>query len=175
MAYGDNEQNLPTKAAGWAGGILVFLLSKFLRGNFLAPLAFSVLFVLLLRKTRTDPFNLSMMQGLALGQAGWFILGVLFVPSMWATVVPDIVLTIVLVGWLLMRVSIAPIVMIFLYELASLAINATMLLSADTSSNTFRALIVHCLWRVMVIGFGIAYLVADRRKRDDAGIASVFE
>ena len=164
MSYGDSDdgQSLPSKVGGWIAFAVSFVLAKFIGAMFFIPLALSGLAFFLLRKLRSDPIYVSAMEGLALGQVGWFIVGAIAMPALWSNVALDIIIVFALILWLLLRLSIWPAVLLIIYEVISLFVNGMALAAADPMSAPFKALLVHILWRVLIIAFGCAYLIFGR-------------
>ena len=168
MAYADHndEQSLPKKVGGWLLFAAGFGFSKFVGATFLVPFACSALALFLLRKFRSDPSSLTVTLALALGHVSWFVAGAILMPALLGQVGLDILIISALVAWTLLRVSIAPVALLMAYELFSLVVNGVALSEAPTMSLPFRALLVHILWHLLTIGFGVAYLAFGRTPKD---------
>jgi hypothetical protein len=134
--------------------------------TFLIPLIFAGAAYFILFKLRPARQEIMMMTALTVAQLAWFVLGVAIAPEMISSVGIDIVATAILVAWLLYGFSTAAIITLAIFEAIGLIMNGFLLAATDPASTAFRALLVHIVLRVAIIGYGIAYFVGKRLNPD---------
>ena len=89
-------------------------------------------------------------------------------PSGLSAVGLDIVLTSTLLAWLLWRPVVLPMVMLILLQVLSLVVNIDAIAATQVNSLPFKALLVHIVLRLLIIGFGIAFVVRARQEAASA-------
>jgi hypothetical protein len=84
------------------------------------------------------------------GHALWLLLA-LALPGTWRSVLPDLVLYLAGIVWLIRRPSLGPLYFLGAYQLFSLAINVKTIVAFPVSSPSHKALVVHIIWRVLAL------------------------
>jgi hypothetical protein len=169
MAYGDDQvsANPVARFGGIALGVGLFALGGFI------PMLLTFVALFAVKKLFPRLSDTAVLfAGLAAGQWLWFVVGAAIAPDMWLGVAPDLIVGAALTAWFIARPSVLPAALLMAFELVGLGMNGWMMTQVALSSPDGKALILHMILRLAIIGSGIWYL---RRRRDVRGVAEAFE
>jgi hypothetical protein len=169
MAYGDDQISAnPVARFGALGlGVGIYLLGGFIP----VLLTFAALFVLKKLCPQLSETAVTF-AALATGQLLWFLAGATIVPGSWLAIAPDLVIGAVLLGWFVVRPSVVPAALLIAFEVAGLGMNGWVLKDLGVSNPAGKALILHIILRLAIIGSGIWYIL---RRNDVPVAAEAFE
>lgn len=169
MAYGDDQvsQNPVARFGSVVLGLGVYFLGGFIPVLLVAAAAFAInkLFPRL-----SEPASL--FAGLSAGQLLWLLVGAIMAPAMWAAIAVDLAIGGVLLAWFLARPSVAPAALIILFQFVGLGMNLWLLNDAGLANPVGKALVLHIILRLTILGTGIWYIL----KRNETPVAAeIFE
>jgi hypothetical protein len=97
------------------------------------------------------------------GHTLWLVLA-LALPGTWRSVLPDLVLYLAGIVWLIRRPSPGPLYMLGAYQLLSIAINVKTILAFPIGSASHKALLVHISWRLLALDLMTRLFLVPRRR-----------
>jgi hypothetical protein len=101
------------------------------------------------------------------GHALWLILAIALLPGMWRSVLPDLVLYLAGIVWLIRRPSPGPLYLLGAYQLFSLAVNVNTIVTFPIGSPSHKALVVHIIWRVLALALMTRLFFVLRRGKPE--------
>lgn len=138
--------------AGCAGALGGFLLSRYCQACMWIPLIATVIvggLLFLTPRYRRSP----MLPSIAIqsGHMFWMILGLLVAPAMVLRILPDVLILLIGITWLMLRPGLACVVFLTLYQVLSLAVNVRLASVVAVDSLACKALVAHIVLRILSI------------------------
>jgi hypothetical protein len=161
------------QAVGGLGGALVGVAgSRYFGFALVYPFVFALVGGLILAKLGPKPWRPFVLgASLFIGHMGWMLAGALVLGT-FAPVLADLILMGLGLVWLLLRPGLAPVIAIGLYQLVSMAVNVTQLLSGEAAGQE-KFIVLHLLLRVgTVVALAVGYR-AWRRGAQPASVGAV--
>ena len=152
----------PVKAiAGVAGAAGGYGLTYYCGAQLLIPAVASAILLAVLVKASARPHPFAGAIAATGGHVAWFAVAGLLLGA-WRSVALDVVALTAGVVWLWAAPGVAAAVYLIVVQGLSLALNVYQLIAADVGTLGHKALVVHCLWRVLALA-GLAYGLQRRR------------
>lgn len=89
--------------------------------------------------------------GIVAGQALWMLIGGLVLPAELPGVLPDLIISAILIPWLIISLSKIPAFAMILYEAAGVALNGYVLTTVQGFDPSVGGLLLHLVMRITVI------------------------
>lgn len=86
------------------------------------------------------------------GHLLWLSLGLIYVGALGLDLL-DVVILVIGLAWLLLKPGLAPVLLLTVFQVLALAINAVSFAEAAIGTNPHKALLVHIVWRLMALFF----------------------
>jgi hypothetical protein len=149
---------------GVAGAAAGYIVSQYTGLMALIPLGGALLFGLIAAKV-VGPAARPMVPGFAVqaGQWLWFLVGAV-ATGQYQSVLLDLIILAIGLVWLLARPGLGPVLLLGIYQVISVVINAATFASAAVGSVEHKALLIHLIFRVAAVVLMVAGL---RRPRTD--------
>ncbi len=163
MTTETKKQSPLAAVGGVAGAIGGWVLAKYSGASLLIPAVGAVLLLLVFTKTPFRPRYFRGAISVTGGHLLWFLVAALTLGT-WAPVILDIVALTIGIVWLWIRPGLVAAIFLGVIQLVSLAVNVVALLSATVGESPHRALVVHCLFRVLAL---VCLMAGYRRLRQD--------
>jgi hypothetical protein len=159
----ESSQEASSRMGSAIGALIGIAASTYFGMSGFIPLVLFFLLLWLLNKIKTisgyNRFAIAI-QG---SQLLWMTLGGI-IAGAWGSVYLDLIILVIGIIWLLLRFGIGPIVLLGLYHIGSIYINAALLMQTEVGSINFKALIVHIILRLLAIFFMIRAFIQYRKE-----------
>lgn len=145
------KSNPLASIGGIVGALVGALVGQYCWAQMLVPAVAGGLAFLLFVKTPIKPPRFAGAIAVTIGHVAWFVVAAAMLQA-WAGIAIDIAVLTVAIALLWARPSVATAALLAVVELASLVFNVMQILPAPLYSAEHRALTVHILLRLMVLG-----------------------
>jgi hypothetical protein len=156
MSTGDLQQKKPARPFLAVSGLLGGVLGVYCGLMILIPLAGGIVALLLLKHfapPALKPFTSAI--AVIFGHMVWMLVGVM-IAHMIAPVIPDLVVIVLGLLWIVLRPGLGPVIFLGIYEIICLLVNIMRIISFDFGSVGHRALTAHIALRLFALGALIA-------------------
>jgi hypothetical protein len=144
-------------ASGILGGVIGFYCGLML----FVPFAGAAIGLLLARHFASEtlkPFTAAL--AVIFGHLAWMLIGVLFIPAGLPQVIPDMVIIVAGLLWLVLRPGLGPVILLGIYEGISLVVNVVGIFQFEYGTAGHKALTAHIALRL----FALASLITGYRQ-----------
>ena len=153
MSYLDEE---PRYGGSFAALLVGYGASRFLGANLWLPVLVALGGKYAIGRIRPAASNhLRWSLGLLFGHTAWMAIGLIALPEQVLLILPDVVVGLALLAWNLIALSRVPAIVLSVYEVVGLAVNAMVALQVGQWGAAMAALLVHIGLRLGIISYAV--------------------
>lgn len=157
------KTNPLTSVAGLAGAAGGWALSHYCGASIWIPGAVAILLLVIFHKTPLRPKRFAGAIATTGAHISWFVIGSA-IAGIWSATLLDILLLSIAIVWLWLRPGVAAVLFLGLLQAASLVLNGYQLSVAPIGSTANRALVAHCVFRLIALSCLVVGYLRFRRE-----------